>query len=448
MNKKTTLLTTFLALGLALTGCGKTPAQTTSNSDSNTNPTTATPTPTTASSTSSDSGDLNRIEGNGTDWVDSIQALLDQAYAAIGDESIALPYVDAKYYYAEFAHLGYAENNNYEVSGTTIIAFDSEDVTVDDAKRENFMKSYKEHYSNLGFDVDTTGYSKNRTWIASKVIHGNKMMFVQFGLQILKTLEDYTPIYGLIISVGVQQYISANGYVGDYLDAWPTEGFKEVVGTDILHPTYENESAVTYFGGFNVFPGTDGQGNQILLDIYVLNCIGATENDFANYKKALEAAGYEMLVDKDTKEVYGAYDFVTGVVLEFAYSTQKDYTGIVIFAYQGSEPFTKTDELPSFASSLPAYVEADKTFDYYYSTRTVRTNNGNVTLHTILIVGVSDNACEAYKAILEANGFQVGTDENDSSYYLASNSDLNVYLEFYLATFSVGQCLVIGLFEF
>ena len=64
MNKKT-LFTAFLALGLALTGCGKTGD----------------------SSSSSSSSGLVRIEGNGTDWVDSIKALLDQAYEAIGDEN-------------------------------------------------------------------------------------------------------------------------------------------------------------------------------------------------------------------------------------------------------------------------------------------------------------------------------------------------------------------------
>lgn len=443
MNKKT-LFTAFLALGLALTGCGK-PSEPASTSN----------TPNSSNTTSSSSEELTRIEGNGTDWVDSIKALLDQAYEAVGDDSIAVPYVDAKYYYAEFAHLSYLENSNYDVTGTTIIAFDSEEESIADSKRESFMNSYKDHYSELGFTIDISNYSRNRTWTASKVLHGTKMMFVQFGLQIMGTIDEYTPLYGLLISVGVQQYVSASGYIGDDLDAWPTEGFKEVVGTDILHPTYEDESKISYFGGWNVFPGTDSNGNDILLDIYVLNCIGATRTDYANYIKALEDAGYEMLTDDETNEVYGAYDFLTGTLIQFAYSTQSGYEGIVIFAFLASEPFKKSDTLPYFASSLPEYTEEDKTFVYYYTSRTISSaQTGTFTLHTILIPGVSDNACETYKTILEANGFtvQYGEDSNgnvDKSFYVAQNTTTNVFLKFYLDTYpTIGQSLTIGLFEF
>lgn len=436
MNKKT-LFTAFLALGLALTGCGKTGD----------------------SSSSSGSSGLVRIEGNGTDWVDSIKALLDQAYEAIGDENntIALPFVNTKYYYAEFDHLDYRENNNYEISATTIIAFDSEEETIESSKLSSFLNDYRTHYSDLGFTVDMSSYSKNGTYMASKAIRGNKYQFVQFGRRIMGQIDEYTARYGIYISVGVQQYVSAGGYTGTNLPAWPTEGLEELLGTDILHPTYENEANISYFGGWNVFPGTDNQGNDILLDIYVINCMGATETDYNNYIKALEDAGLEMLTDDETHEVYGAYDFLTGVLIQFAYSTQTGYQGIVIFAYLASEPFKKSDKLPSFASSLPEYVEEGKTFVYYYSSRNVTTTQmGTFTLHTILVPGVSDNACEIYKGLLEAKGFtvQYGQDDKgntDTSLYIAQNTSTNTFLQFYLENYknpTIGQSLVIGLFEF
>ena len=201
MNKKT-LFTAFLALGLALTGCGKTGDP----------------------SSSSGSSGLVRIEGNGTDWVDSIKALLDQAYEAIGDENntIALPFVNTKYYYAEFDHLDYRENNNYEISATTIIAFDSEEETIESSKLSSFLNDYRTHYSDLGFTIDISSYSKNGTYMASKAIRGNKYQFVQFGRCILGQIDEYTARYGIYISVGVQQYVSAGGYTGTNLPAWPT----------------------------------------------------------------------------------------------------------------------------------------------------------------------------------------------------------------------------------
>ena len=434
MNKKT-LFTAFLALGLALTGCGKTGD----------------------SSSSSGSSGLVRIEGNGTDWVDSIKALLDQAYEAIGDENntIALPFVNTKYYYAEFDHLDYRENSNYEISATTIIAFDSEEETIESSKLSSFLNDYRTHYSDLGFTVDMSSYSKNGTYMASKAIRGNKYQFVQFGRYIMGQIDEYTARYGIYISVGVQQYVSAGGYTGTNLPAWPTEGLEELLGTDILHPTYENEANISYFGGWNVFPGTDNQGNDILLDIYVINCMGATETDYNNYIKALEDAGLEMLTDDETHEVYGAYDFLTGVLIQFAYSTQTGYQGIVIFAYLASEPFKKSDKLPSFASSLPEYVEEGKTFVYYYSSRNVSSSQmGSYTLHTILIPGVSDNALETYKTILEANGFTVQHGEDsegnvDESFYVAQNNSTYTLLQFSLDTYpNIGQCLTISLVDY
>ena len=435
MNKKT-LFTAFLALGLALTGCGKTGD----------------------SSSSSSSSGLVRIEGNGTDWVDSIKALLDQAYEAIGDENntIALPFVNTKYYYAEFDHLDYRENNNYEISATTIIAFDSEEETIESSKLSSFLNDYRTHYSDLGFTVDMSSYSKNGTYMASKAIRGNKYQFVQFGRRIMGQIDEYTARYGIYISVGVQQYVSAGGYTGTNLPAWPTEGLEELLGTDILHPTYENEANISYFGGWNVFPGTDKQGNDILLDIYVINCMGATETDYNNYIKALKDAGLEMLTDAETNEVYGAYDYISGVLIQFAYSTQTGYQGIVIFAYLASEPFVKTEGLPSFASALPNYVEEGKTFEYYYQTTTESEPTvGEYKIHTILISGVSENACDIYKTILETNGFTVAkrTEKTQSgqeyTYYNAQSADGNTFLQFTDGEYPrIGHCLVIALFDF
>ena len=81
---------------------------------------------------------------------------------------------------------------------------------------------------------------------------------------------------------------------------------------------------------------------------------------------------------------------------------------------------------------------------------------GTFTLHTILVPGVSDNACEIYKGLLEAKGFtvQYGQDDKgniDTSLYIAQNTSTNTFLQFYLENYknpTIGQSLFIGLFEF
>lgn len=88
--------------------------------------------------------------------------------------------------------------------------------------------------------------------------------------------------------------------------------------------------------------------------------MGATETDYNNYIKALKDAGLEMLTDAETNEVYGAYDYISGVLIQFAYSTQTGYQGIVIFAYLASEPFVKTEGLPSLQVLYQIMLKKEK----------------------------------------------------------------------------------------
>jgi len=440
--KKKVLFTAFLALGLALTGCGKTDNPSTSD-----NP-----------NSSDSSSTLVRIDGNGTDWVDSIKALLNQAYEVVGDDSIAVPYVDAKYYYADFNHKSYKDNQNVEATATDIYAFDSETASVTKEKRDQFMNSYADHYSSKGFTIDKSNFSNTGTWFATKVMHGTKLMYVEFGTAIIGSIDELTPLEGLLISVGVQQYVTTTGgFVGDNLEEWPTETIEEVLGVDLYHPTYEDESSISYFGGWNVLPGNDGEGNEILIDSYFLNCSGASETDYKNYMKLFEDAKFQMLTDDDTGEVYGIYNAITGVFAQIVYyAPEPGYLdGIIILAYVATEPFEKSETSPIETSSLPEYTEEGKTFTYYYSSRVITDEEGQFTLHTLLISGVSDNAVETYKTLLEANGFTVtpGKDEdgnNVENYYIAQKQIGNgvIFFHFTIDTYpDVGQCLTFYLFS-
>lgn len=418
--KKKVLFTGLLALGLALTGCGG--GDKPSTSDSSNTPT----------SSATNPNEVTDIKGNGTDWNDEIKSLLDKAYDLIDDDSIELPYVKANFYSAAFAEVSYKDNNGYSISQTEVIAYNSKDESVTNEERDAFMTAYEQHYSDLGYEIDKSAYSQYRQYTAQKKIRGTKYAYVNFGLVSIGVVNEYDPVFAYYVSVGISMYVSTSGFVGDYMDAWPTDGITEVLGKDLPKPNLDEATAanVQHFGGYNLIEGTNGNGESVLIEVYVLWEIGTSETDYKNYIQQLEDMHYAIQYDDDNQP-WAAYDLLNGILLEFTYSTQAGFgSGIILFAYVGSDPFVKSDSWLAELSSVTPYVEEGKSLTYYSSTR--RTNYG--IMYIVVVAGVSENAEELYQAKLADDGWTVTTQTEDGeTYYLATKglSQLMFYTDYY-----------------
>lgn len=416
MNKKG-LFTALLALALVLSGC-----------DGNgSNPTTTAPNPNV----------VEKVAGNGTEWPAEVLTLINKAVAHAEDpDSIPVPFINSEYYSAE-----YYESDEANIEKIThVLCENSETITT--AQSREYMDLFTDAYEEAGFDIDKSDFGLYRMYYASKLIKGNEYFVVNYGIETLSYNEEtgeYFDVFGFYL--GYIKAISTGGWIGDYLDAWPTQGITDAAGTDIPHPDVDYTN-VSMFGGYNTLPVTDNTGKQFYLDCYVLWLIGTDQSSEAAYKAQLDALYWETQYYEDDGGAYG-FNMLTQVVVEFFYMSQDGFgAGLCLFIYLNSPDyvFEQSAEWPTAMSYLPAYVEDGATMSFYYTS----TMSGFYVMDLLVVGGVSENADDAYAAQLQAEGWEVTleTDTKDPSfqYYYAVGYSGEVM--FYMDVFpDVGMAL-------
>jgi len=408
MNKKG-LFTALLALGLVLTGCGN-----------GSNATTTAPNPNV----------VEKVAGNGTEWPAEVLTLINKAVAHAEDpDSIPVPFINSEYYSAE-----YYESDEANIEKIThVLCENSETITT--AQSREYMDLFTAAYEEAGFDIDKSEFGLYRMYYARKLIKGNEYFVINYGIETISYNEEtgeYFDVFGFYL--GYIKAISTGGWMGDYLDEWPTQGITDAAGTDIPHPDVDYTN-VNMFGGYNTLPVTDNTGKQFYLDCYVLWLLGTDQSSEAAYKDQLDALYWETEYYEDDGGAYG-FNMLTQVVVEFFYLSQDGFgDGLCLFIYLNSPDyvFEQSASWPEEMSYLPAYVEEGATMSFYYTS----TMSGFYVMDLLVVGGVSEDADDAYKAQLETAGWNVTleTDTKDPTfqYYYATGAtgEVMFYMDVY-----------------
>ncbi len=404
--KNKILLTVLLATSVvvATTGCDKNPPS------------------------STDPNVIEKAKGNGTDWIDGIQDMLGKVWTAAKTEPYEVPYVDTTYYSAQFT--SESTDAGDEVS-TTIVCENDESMSTETITAH--MATYTSYLEENGFEIDKSLYQQYRIYAAVKKIKGAEYLRYEYGLTVVGTENEYDAIYGFILYVGYQRIISNEGWMGEYLEGWPSADIADALNTDVPHPSFvdDERDGVTYFGGFNLIPVTNQDGTKGLLECYVLWCIGTNETDLAEYLELLTSLYWEVGTFTNSTDKY-AFNFLTQVVIETAVMSQTGFgTGICLFMYL-NEPtavFKKSAAWPNELATIPAYVEEGATLTYFSSS----TATVYGPLYTVVVGGVGADAENVYTEILTAAGYTVTTetDTNNDTYKYAIKGSTEIM--FYLS---------------
>ncbi len=411
MNKKS-LLTALLALGLVLTGCnGDGDKKSTSTSAPNPNV-------------------VERVEGNGTSWPTEVQTLIDKATAhSVDPEGVPLPFVSTAYYSAAYNE-DTANNIQYV---TEVICENNESITREEAK--GYMDLYTDALVEAGYDIDKSEYNTYRTYYAQKLIKGNEYFVVNYGITSLSYNEEtYESFDAFYILVGFIKTVARNGWYGDELKAWPTQGIIDATGKDIPHPSFETRDGISLFGGYNTLPATNTDGSEMLLDCYILWFWGTTSDDLATYAAELNDLYWSVDSSSDADGVYYVgFNMLNQTVIEFFFMEQAQVgSGVLMFIYINNPDavMEEASSWPTEVSYLPEYTEDGKTLSYFYT----QTLAGYALMDVLIVGGVSENAAELYAAQLEALGCEVSleTDPQDPTfqyYYAFGDFEAMFYMD-------------------